>query len=75
MDTTGTGEALIFQDGKVITGTWEKKFKGDRETYYDDQGNEIALNAGQIWIEIVIAVSMRRSSRIVIIIVLKCWIP
>ena len=53
MDTTGEGEALIFQDGKVTLGTWEKKFKGDRESYYDEEGNEISLNAGQIWVEIV----------------------
>ncbi len=53
MDTTGDGEVLIFQDGKVIEGTWEKKLKSDRESFYDENGEEIALNRGQIWIEIV----------------------
>jgi len=53
MDTTGEGEALIFQDGQVIEATWEKKFKGERESFYDENGEEIALNRGQIWIEIV----------------------
>lgn len=53
MDTTGSGQALIFQDGQVIEGSWEKKFKGDRETFYDQNGEEMALNRGQIWIEIV----------------------
>ncbi len=53
MDTVGEGDAIIFQDGKVLEATWEKKLKSDRETFYNENGEEIALNRGQIWIEIV----------------------
>lgn len=53
MDTVGSGDAVIIQDGKATEGSWEKKFVGDRTTYYDASGNEIALTAGTIWIEIV----------------------
>jgi hypothetical protein len=53
METVGSGEAIIFQDGKAIIGTWEKKFKEDRETFYDESGNEIELTAGRLWLEIV----------------------
>lgn len=49
----GSGKAEIFMDGKTITGTW-KKLGGrkDRTKFYDENGNEIELNRGPIWIEI-----------------------
>lgn len=46
-----SGKALIFQDGKVTTGTWNKKNRLARETFLDDNGKEIQLNRGQIWLE------------------------
>lgn len=49
--TTGTGEALIFQDGKVIKGKWTKKDRKSRTKFVDSQGKEVELNRGQIWIE------------------------
>lgn len=51
--TTGSGNALIFLDGNVIRGTWNKKTRTDRTIYKDASGKEIAFNRGQIWIEIV----------------------
>lgn len=51
--TTGSGELLLFQDGKVIEGKWVKKDKASRTIFYDKRGREIKLNQGKIWIEIV----------------------
>lgn len=51
--TTGEGKVEIFQDGKIIEGVWKKTSRTDRTKFYDTNGEEIALNRGQIWIEIV----------------------
>ena len=51
IQTSGTGNALVFLDGKVIEGKWEK---ADGFTkFLDKKGKEIELNQGQTWIEIV----------------------
>lgn len=52
-DTTGTGRALIFQDGKVTKGTWEKGDREDRTKFLDNGGKEVEFNKGEIWIEVV----------------------
>jgi hypothetical protein len=49
----GTGRALIFQDGKVIEGTWNKASRVAREKFMDITGKEIVFNRGQIWLEAV----------------------
>jgi hypothetical protein len=51
--TTGFGEALIFQDGKVTKGTWNKKSRTARSKYLDENNKEIFFNRGQIWIQTV----------------------
>ena len=50
--TTGDGEAIIFQDGKAIKGRWRKKDVFTRIKFYDTRGSEVALNRGQVFIEI-----------------------
>jgi hypothetical protein len=50
--TKGDGKALIFQDGQVTEGTWNKKERKERMIFKDSKGKEIKLNRGQIWIEI-----------------------
>ncbi|MCL5091146.1 MAG: DUF3048 domain-containing protein [Patescibacteria group bacterium] len=50
--TTGTGKALVFQDGLVVEGKWAKKSRTDRTLFYDNKGKEIKFNRGQVWIEI-----------------------
>jgi len=52
-DTTGKGKALVFQDGKVTVGTWEKANRKARTKFLDSQGKEVEFNKGEIWIEIV----------------------
>lgn len=49
----GTGKAMVFQNGQVITGTWSKPTILDREVFYDDNRKLIPLVRGQTWIEIV----------------------
>lgn len=51
--TTGTGKALIFQDGKSIEGKWTKASRTARSKYTDNKGNEISFSRGSIWIQTV----------------------
>lgn len=51
--TIGSGKALIFQDGKVVVGTWSKKTRIGRTVYFGPGGKEIDLTRGPIWIEVV----------------------
>ncbi len=53
MTTTGSGKASILTDGKLVIGTWKRPTKNDMLRFYDDGGQEVALNRGQLWIEIV----------------------
>ncbi len=48
--TVGRGEILLFQNGGVIKGTWEKTLLG-RTKFKDDKGQEIQFVRGLIWIE------------------------
>ena len=54
IDVEGEDRALIFRDGKMIEAKWKKDKKEDRTKYYDEEGNEIELNRGQIWVSIAI---------------------
>jgi hypothetical protein len=47
----GSGDGLVFQDGKVTTITWKKPLRTDRTRFYDSAGKEIQFNKGQLWIE------------------------
>jgi len=51
--TTGTGKALIFQNGVAIEGTWKKESRESRTKFIDGSGREITFVRGPIWIEIV----------------------
>jgi hypothetical protein len=48
-----TGKALIFMNGKVIKGTWNKANRLAREKFLDESGKEISFLPGQIWIQTV----------------------
>lgn len=50
--TTGTGKAMIFQDGKYIEGKWTKNDREDRTIFTDAAGKEIVFSPGKIWIEV-----------------------
>ena len=49
---TGTGKAIVFQNGQAITGTWSKATPLDRDIYYDTTGKEISMVRGQTWVEV-----------------------
>jgi len=49
--TTGTGPAVIIQNGTAIKGTW--KHDGDRTRYYDSNGQEVHFVRGTTWVQIV----------------------
>lgn len=49
----GSGEALIFQNGEVVEGTWKKPTALDREVFYDTNGNEVKMVRGSTWVELV----------------------
>lgn len=48
----GTGDAIIFQDGKEIKGKWKKADREDRTVITGPDGKSIAFNRGLIWFEI-----------------------
>lgn len=48
----GSGNSLVFEDGKVIKAVWKKATRDTRTRFYDaSTGKEISFNKGQIWIE------------------------
>jgi len=51
--STGSGQALILRDGKVIRGTWSRPTQADQTVFKDAQGNVIPLAPGKTWIELV----------------------
>ncbi len=51
--TIGQGEALIFQNGFLKQGRWEKLEQNSRTKFYDLESEEIKFLPGTIWIEIV----------------------
>ncbi|MBI4591986.1 DUF3048 domain-containing protein [Candidatus Uhrbacteria bacterium] len=52
--TTGEGEGYVLQDGIVIEVTWKKPSKSERLKFYSRAtSEEIVMNAGVTWIEIV----------------------
>ncbi|QTL97975.1 DUF3048 domain-containing protein [Iocasia frigidifontis] len=52
MELEGRNKALVFKDGIVISGYWEKN-NDEWARYYNETGNEIELNPGKTWIEVV----------------------
>lgn len=51
-DVNGEGKAYIFNNGEKTDATWKKNGRMERTKFYNDQGEEISLLMGNIWIEI-----------------------
>ncbi len=49
-ENVGSGEAFIFQDGKVTKATWKKASDTAALELEDANGDPIELNAGQKWV-------------------------
>ncbi|MBA3063239.1 MAG: DUF3048 domain-containing protein, partial [Atribacteria sp.] len=53
VEVIGEGVAKIFYGGNYYLTKWVKKSKDHPTVYYDNQGNVINLNQGNIWIHLV----------------------
>ena len=51
-DVTGTGTALVFRDGLVFEGTWERETESDFFVFRDADGTPIPLAPGRTWLHI-----------------------
>ncbi len=47
----GSGQAIVFQEGKAIQGTWKKTSQTALTRFYDKNGKEIPLVRGQIFLQ------------------------
>jgi Protein of unknown function (DUF3048) N-terminal domain/Protein of unknown function (DUF3048) C-terminal domain len=52
-DVTGTGKALLFRDGKVVTGTWSRDSVEGGVEFKTVAGDDMTLHTGTTWIELV----------------------
>ena len=48
--TIGSGQAFVFQDGTVTTGTWSKASSAEQFKFTDASGKPLTINPGQTWI-------------------------
>jgi len=53
MDTIGSGKAYYFSMGEMMEVQWEKNDKKDFTRYYNNEGEEIVLNPGQTWVQVI----------------------
>lgn len=51
--TIGEGKARVFRDGRLVEGIWKRPRHDARTRFFDRDGNEIAMNAGTTWIEVI----------------------
>jgi hypothetical protein len=51
--TTGQGQAFVFADGKVSTGTWERENETDWFTLRTESGEIMNVPPGRPWVSIV----------------------
>ncbi len=53
METTGSGDAILFRDGQTVKGEWKKETGEERTRFFDDTGQEMQFIPGNIWIEVI----------------------
>ena len=53
LNTTGSGEGYYITRGRVRNITWEKNSRSGKTVYKYENGDEVILNPGQTWIQIV----------------------
>ena len=51
--TIGSGLAYIFQNGIVLEGTWHKLNRESQIVFKNQQGEEIKLKPGRIWLSVI----------------------
>jgi hypothetical protein len=55
--TTGSGQLIVFQDGRAIEGTWSRTGATDDYKLTDKYGFPIVLNKGQAWITVLSSIN------------------
>ena len=50
--TTGKGKAVLFRDGKAVSGTWSRKGLGATR-FLDKSGKDMLLHTGPVWVMLV----------------------
>ncbi len=50
--TVGSGGLLVYKNGMVVTGTWEKKDDHAKLYFYDQKHKEIPFVPGSTWVEV-----------------------
>lgn len=53
LESVGKGKGYYITNGKSVEITWEKSREKEKTIYRDLSGNEIMLNNGQTWIQLV----------------------
>lgn len=53
IDMYAGGEAVMFTQGKVVEGTWERKDKDSPTIFRDNDGNEFKMTPGVTAIELI----------------------
>lgn len=53
IDTLGEGKAWVYRDGEKVEAIWKKENIDDVMKYFDNNNNEIELNGGTTWIEVI----------------------
>lgn len=53
MDSIGDGDLIIYRKGEKMEGTWLKEDKASRIQFLDENGENIELMPGRVWISIV----------------------
>lgn len=55
-DTTDSGDAKFYLNGKEFIGTWkkDKSSLSSKLTFFDQSGKEILFVPGQIWVDVVV---------------------
>lgn len=49
----GTGPVLVFRDGKMVNGYWERTGRNDILTFWYSEGEPIPLKPGNTWFQMV----------------------
>lgn len=54
LQTTGSGKASFFIDGKETDGTWKRDSEASLTVFYDATGNPIQFDEGRTWISVLV---------------------
>lgn len=49
---TGTGEAVVFRNGRAFTGTWQRPSTSEFFRFFQPDGREITMDPGHTWIHV-----------------------